>query len=232
MEKSFNSFAQGMVMSWQAGTLQVPSLLLQHYKQLRLSEMDAMLIIHLLQFLTVEHKEFPTWEEIQERMFAPPEEVIGGLQRLLKEGMIRIDETIDAVTGVRSEKYSVMPFMNKLAELIANEQSSLMPASEHLENFPSAVSDLDVSIVKPSIFSVFEQEFARPLSPMEFETISGWLDQDQYPEELVTLALKEAVFAGKIHFKYIDRILLEWSRNRIRTVDQAKEHAQRFRGAR
>jgi len=44
--------------------------------------------------------------------------------------------------------------------------------------------------------------------------------------------LKEAVFAGKVHFRYIDRILLEWSRNRIKTVEQAKEYAQRFRSGR
>ena len=49
---------------------------------------------------------------------------------------------------------------------------------------------------------------------MELETISGWVDADRYPDELILLALKEAVFAGKLHFRYIDRILLEWSRNR------------------
>jgi DNA replication protein len=81
-----------------------------------------------------------------------------------------------------------------------------------------------------SIFSAFEAEFARPLSPLEYETIVDWLDRDRYPEELILLALKEAVFAGKVYFKYIDRILLEWEKNRVRTVEQAKEYAQRFRG--
>nr|WP_315603012.1 DnaD domain protein [Paenibacillus aurantius] len=79
---------------------------------------------------------------------------------------------------------------------------------------------------------IFEKEFARPLTPMELETISGWLDQDHFKEELILAALKEAVFAGKVHFRYIDRILLEWQRNRIQTVDQAKEHAQKFRNSR
>ncbi len=64
---------------------------------------------------------------------------------------------------------------------------------------------------------------------MELETITGWLDQDRYKDELILAALKEAVFAGKVHFRYIDRILLEWSRNRVFSVEQAKEYAQRFR---
>jgi len=82
----------------------------------------------------------------------------------------------------------------------------------------------------PNLYSIFEQEFARPLSPMEYETITGWIERDQYPEPLIVLALKEAVFAGKVNFRYIDRILLEWQRNSIRTVEQAKAYAQRFRG--
>jgi len=55
------------------------------------------------------------------------------------------------------------------------------------------------------------------------------VDQDSYPEDLILLALKEAVFAGKVHFRYIDRILLEWSRNRVKTVEDAKAHIQKFR---
>ncbi|MNN67743.1 DNA replication protein DnaD [compost metagenome] len=80
------------------------------------------------------------------------------------------------------------------------------------------------------MFVIFEKEFARPLTPMECETISGWVDEDGYPDELILLALKEAVFAGKVHFRYIDRILLEWSRNRVKTVEDAKAYTQRFRG--
>ena len=82
------------------------------------------------------------------------------------------------------------------------------------------------------IYSIMEKEFARPLTPMEFETISGWLDKDKFSEDLILAALKEAVFAGKVHFRYIDRILLEWSRNRVSTPLQAKEYAQRYRQSR
>lgn len=56
------------------------------------------------------------------------------------------------------------------------------------------------------------------------------MDQDRYPEELIRMALKEAVFAGKVHFRYIDRILLEWSRNRVRSAEDARAYTQKFRG--
>lgn len=90
--------------------------------------------------------------------------------------------------------------------------------------FPTAVQ------TRSDIYTTFEKEFGRPLSPMECEMITGWLDQDRYSESLIRAALKEAVFAGKLHFRYIDRILIEWSRNRIQTVDQAREFSRQFRG--
>lgn len=58
------------------------------------------------------------------------------------------------------------------------------------------------------------------------------MDEDKYAEELIRFALKEAVFAGKLSFRYIDRILIEWSRNRVTNEDEARAHAQRFRGGR
>lgn len=64
---------------------------------------------------------------------------------------------------------------------------------------------------------------------MECESISGWVDEDRYPEELILLALKESVFAGKVHFRYIDRILLEWARNRVKNAQDVKAYSQKFR---
>ncbi|WKL02640.1 DnaD domain protein [Paenibacillus amylolyticus] len=78
------------------------------------------------------------------------------------------------------------------------------------------------------MFSIFEKEFGRPLSPMECETISSWLDQDRYQEELILMALKEAVLQAKYISGISIRILLEWSRNRVKTVQDAKAYTQRF----
>lgn len=99
-------------------------------------------------------------------------------------------------------------------------QSSLFPGDDLEEE----------ELHERSLFSIFEKEFGRPLSPMEYEAISGWVDEDRYPEELILLALKESVFAGKVHFRYIDRILLEWSRNRVKNAQDVKAYTQKFRG--
>ncbi|MFH5182888.1 DnaD domain protein [Paenibacillus sp. TAB 01] len=200
---------------WRSGNVAVPYLLLASYRQLKLSEAEVMLIIHVMALMEKENKDFPTLEELQGRMSIPPEKVIAALQKLLKEGLLSIDEGFDPVTGVQNEKYNFNPLMERLAACWLEETTKRQQQEE--------------PPVRKDIFSIFEKEFARPLTPMELESITGWLDKDGYPEDLILAGLKEAVFAGKVHFRYIDRILLEWSRNRIKTVEQAKEHSQKFR---
>ncbi|SDN85568.1 DNA replication protein [Paenibacillus sp. yr247] len=212
-----------LLAGFQEGSVSVPLLFLKNYPALNLSEIEVMTLIHLISFLEKEKNDFPTTDEIQSRMSASPDLVIASLQKLIHEQFIAIDEDTEETTGIRSERYNLTPLYRKLAKLVAEQQMAQLTASR-----TSIQSDESAK----SIFTTFEKEFARPLTPMELETISGWLDKDLYKEELIMTALKEAVFAGKVHFRYIDRILLEWSRNRVATVDQAKEYSQRFRQSR
>ena len=77
-----------------------------------------------------------------------------------------------------------------------------------------------------NLYTVFEKEFGRPLSPFECETLGMWEDQDQHHPNLIQAALREAVMSGKLNFRYIDRILFEWKKNGIKTVDQAQNQGQ------
>src|SRR5699024_12025362 len=80
-----------------------------------------------------------------------------------------------------------------------------------------------------TIFILFEQEFGRPLSPFEIETINAWLDEDNIIPALIKAALRESVLMGKLNFRYIDRILCEWKHKGIHTVEQARESSKSFR---
>src|SRR5690606_9563521 len=151
-------------------------------------------------------------------------EVSSVIQRLMKDKWISIDMEWDERTGIQFESYNLAGMYERLAQCLAEERAALRQQSHQRE--PEAAKP---EANERNLFVIFEKEFARPLSPMECETISSWVDQDGYPEELILLALKEAVFAGKVHFRYIDRILLEWNRNRVQTVEDAKAYAQKFR---
>jgi DNA replication protein len=200
------------------GNAAIPLLLLQVYSVLKLSDLEAMLLIQLIAFTTHEGKEFPTVEEIQARLSSSQEQVIKALQKLLKEQWISIEERIDPISGIQYERYDLEGIYVKLSLYLSDEMRKQVLLNKKTE--PKEGKD---------IYSIIEREFARPLTPMELEMVTNWLDKDQYKEELILAALKEAVFAGKVHFNYLDRILLEWSRNRVFTVEQAKEHSQKFR---
>lgn len=226
MSKSFTTQQQieaVLLASFQEGSVAVPLLLLKNYRALQLTEIEVMTLIHLITFLDKEKYDFPTTDEIQSRMSASPDLVIASLQKLIHEQFIAIDEDMEESTGIRSERYNLTPLYRRLAKQVAEQELAKLAAVR---------TTVPIDEGAKNIFSTFEKEFARPLTPMELETISGWLDKDQYKEDLIMTALKEAVFAGKVHFRYIDRILLEWSRNRVGTVDQAKEYSQRFRQSR
>jgi DNA replication protein len=226
------SMARGMAEAYMDGAVSIPYALLRTYRALNLSDTEAMLLFHLMAFRQLEQNEFPTIEQLQERLGCSPSLVGQTLQKLMKSGIISIDEVFDAGTGVQSEKYNLSGLFHEIGSLLTAGGLPLR-SGEDAERRESPAASRPAAVRSPNnLFALFEQEFGRPLTPTEYEIMNGWLDQDQYAEELIRFALKESVFAGKLHFRYIDRILLEWSRNRVTNVEEARSHAQKFRAGR
>lgn len=214
------------------GGVFVPQFALRSVRALGLTDTEFVLLLQIAGFRQAEGNAFPTPDEIGRRMGLGADKVAELIGGLIRRGFLAIDERIDPETGVRSETYRWTGWYERAAALAADVDAA-PPAGGAVSSAPrqpAAGRAGEAGEQTPNLFAVFEREFGRPLSPMELETISAWLDQDRYPEELIRVALKEAVFAGKLHFRYIDRILLEWSRNRIATAEEARLHAQRFRG--
>ncbi|WP_373229763.1 DnaD domain protein [Cohnella sp.] len=231
-----NALARGMAEAYMDGSVSVPYALLRTYRALKLTDTEGMLLLHLIAFRQLEQNDFPTIEQLQERMGASPAIVGQAVQKLMKQGFITIDEVFDPSNGVQSEKYNLLGLYQKMGVLLAAGELPLRSgnAGDTGIGHQSETSRVEpIAIAAPNnLFVLFEQEFGRPLTPMEYETINGWLDQDRYHDELIRFALKESVFSGKLNFRYIDRILLEWSRNRVTNVEEARLHAQKFRTGR
>jgi len=234
--------ARGLAEAYLDGAVSIPYALLRTYRALKLSDTEVMLLIQLLAFRQLEQNEFPTMEQLQERLGSSAAVVGQALQKLVKQGLVGIDEVYDPVTGVQSDRYNLSGLFQKIGALLAAGELPLRTGggeSALSSDLADSRSGTRQPVTKTSVFggatnlfAVFEQEFGRPLSPMEIETINGWLDKDGYDEDLVLFALKESVFAGKLHFRYMDRILLEWHRNRVTSVEEARAHTQKFRAGR
>jgi DNA replication protein len=60
-----------------------------------------------------------------------------------------------------------------------------------------------------SIYSLFENEFGRALTPFEIDTIRDWIESG-FSIDLVKSALNEAVRNKVRSIKYVDRVLLNY----------------------
>ncbi|TFJ93838.1 DnaD domain-containing protein [Lentibacillus salicampi] len=197
--KKFISF-QDIVLS----QVQVPVQLLDKYTTLGLKEQEVMVILQLLRFLQ-DKNDFPTPNDLSSHLTISEKECANILRRLIQKNLLSIEQLKNEQNQI-SEAYSLNPLWEKLFAEEAEDRTE---------------SD-------GTLFVLFEQEFGRPLSPFEIEMINTWLDEDELAPSLIKAALRESVLMGKLNFKYIDRILRDWKKKGIHTVEQAREASKAF----
>ena len=143
------------------------------------------------------------------------------------------------VSELHIEKYKVMEILNSLSEKklititveknsnnIREEYISLELLYNKILNLFKEVKDDKVDNI--DIFSIFESEFGRTLSSMEYEIIKGWLN-DKFSDEIIVEALKEAVYNNVNNLSYIDRILYEWNRKGLKTKEDIIKDKNNYR---
>ena len=94
--------------------------------------------------------------------------------------------------------------------------------------YKAIVSEINLNIKKKTesnIFEIFEKEFSRTLSPMEYEMINAWISSGM-DEEMIIGALKEATFNGVSNLRYIDRIIYEWGKKGFKNMNDVKAHME------
>lgn len=103
-----------------------------------------------------------------------------------------------------------------LIEVKVNKEKDKIVEEILLDNlYNKLLLDLPEDKKETDIYSAFEKEFSRTLSPMEYETINKWLEGG-VSEETIKSALKEAVLNGVYNLRYIDKIIYEWTKKKIR----------------
>ena len=145
------------------------------------------------------------------------------LQGLINKEVINLEQINDQ-EGKISNFYSLKPLYKKIDALFEQEQLSRKQSSSNRISQP-----LDYENQDPLQLTVrqFEIEFGRLLSPIERQEIAAWINEDHYDPEVIKLALREAILAQVYNFKYVDRILLNWQRHNLTTVEQVKNYLQR-----
>ena len=162
----------------------IPSYLLKTYKKLNISEKELIFLSYLITFndkVLFDINKFSISTALSIPEIMEPKNIITMVTDKKETGMIR--EYLDISSLY--DKIIVMTLNDSENEIVNKDNSN--------------------------IYDVIEKEFGRCLSPIEYETIKGWLDSN-ISEDLIKEALKEAILNGVNNLKYIDRILYEWNK--------------------
>ena len=111
----------------------------------------------------------------------------------------------------------------------SKEDGKITEVIDITNTYRAMVSDININIKKQAttnIYTIFEKEFGRPLSPVEYEIIKAWITSG-ISEELIKGALKEAVFNNVRNLRYIDKILSEWEKKGFKSVDDVDSYLKK-----
>ena len=111
----------------------------------------------------------------------------------------------------------------------SKEDGKITEVRDITNTYRAMVSDININIKKQAttnIYTIFEKEFGRPLSPVEYEIIKAWITSG-ISEELIKGALKEAVFNNVRNLRYIDKILSEWEKKGFKSVDEVDSYLKK-----
>jgi len=198
---------------WKQGIVDFSSLLILAYKKLGMTEVEYAFLVLLAGVI----KKNPTgWSlaEIANYMTLDTSACSQIFMKLINEGVILVNSSCDD-EGRRFESYSLSPLFSMLEATMNDVQKEAN--SNH----------------QRALFEKMEHVFGL-LSPRDIEMAQMWLS-DGFSTSLIELALSEMQLHDIRSIRYVDKILLDWKKKNIFTVDLAKrslaEHRAKTRTA-
>ena len=190
------------------GHVVIPIYYLQQFKKLKITMEEFVFLMYLYRF---GDKTVFNPSKYSEDLNIESMKILEMIDSLSEKKLIQVD-VLKNEKGLREEVILLEGFYRKLSLLMVED------TNERQSNYQS------------NIYEIIEKEFGRTLSPIEYEIIKAWLDND-YSEDLIKEAIKEATFSGVSNLRYIDKILYEWNRVGVKTVKDVearrKKRAQR-----
>lgn len=163
----------------------IPNILLKNYRKLNITDSELIVLVYLINTdISFNPK------QIAKDLNFDLSEIMNVITSLTEKGILKIDIINKKV---REEVINLEELYKKLGFIVVNDE-----IKENSNN----------------IFDIFEKEFGRTLSPIDYEIITDW--QKDYNDEIILLALKEAVFNGVNNLRYIDKILIDWNKKGIK----------------
>jgi len=190
--------------AYRTGNLVLPTELLFHFHEI-FDNSDDFLVWQFFYLQNTTSLEEISPVQIAESIGKSVAEVNRSMSNLTEKGLLQY-KTI-ALNGEIEAVFDALPALERLEEIVENHSSVAQTISQN---------------VLKDLVETFQQELGRLLTPFEIEDLTKTIQDDKTSPELVTAALREAVFNGKANWKYIQAILRNWRREGITTVAQVE----------
>lgn len=178
----------------------IPRLLFTNYKKMGITDQELIFIAYILNTNTIFNP-----KQISEDLSINLNQIMENMEKLSSKGIIKLE--IKKIGNIRNEIINIEGLYDKLA-------FSMLEEEKQEET--------------PNIYSIFEKEFGRTLSPIEYEIIGAWIENGT-SEETIKLALKEAVYNKANSLRYIDKIIGEWNKKGIKTQEDVEQSRMNFK---
>ena len=190
--------------AYKTGNLVLPTELLFYFHEI-FDNSDDFLVWQFFYLQNTTSLEEISPVQIAESIGKSVAEVNRSMSNLTEKGLLQY-KTI-ALNGEIEAVFDALPALERLDEIVENHSSVAQAVSQN---------------VLKDLVETFQQELGRLLTPFEIEDLTKTIQDDKINPELVTAALREAVFNGKANWRYIQAILRNWRREGITTVAQVE----------
>ena len=201
-----SSKTEKLIEIMKTGTIAVPKYIFFNYRRLGMNEEEFIVMMYFLNgsdLLLLNPKIFA------EELDMDAKKLLQVINSLSEKQFISI-KVLKNKIGITEERISLAAFYNKLSTFMIDQ------------------INITEEVVDTNLFQIFENEFGRTLSPMEYEIINGWM-KEQFSTDIIVEALKEATFNGVSSLRYIDKILYEWKKKGFKTVADVRKQQSRFK---
>ena len=173
----------------------IPNYVIKNYEKIGVEGLDFIVLIY---FLNQRNNVTFDVNKIANDLNIDSSKVLEIINNLNEKNYISIE--MKKNNGVIEEYISLDLFYSKISSILMDGMSS------------NDTSD---------IYSIFEKEFGRTLSPTEYTSINNWIENG-ISEDLIREALKEAILSGVHNIRYIDTILFNWTKKGYKKPEDVK----------
>ena len=183
----------------------IPRVLLTNYSKLNITAEEFIIIIYLLD---------------------KGNNIIYDINLFVKELNLTKRKVVELINSL-VEKNILNITINKNSNNISEEYLNLDLLYRKITNI-ILDKEIPTSTDNEDIFTIFEKEFGRTISPTEYEKINSWLEED-IDKTLIIEALKEAVYNSTTSLRYIETILYSWKKKGIKTKEDVNKERIRYK---